>query len=131
MSFGARKGANGQDVLIVDVREPDEVALGSIPSSVNLPLSELKDALSPNFGEGDFKKVNYPLPLSHHNKADEQKFAFNKPMPNQNLIFFCRSGKRSATAAEAAGKNGYNNVRNYQGSWLDWSKREKEADNDD
>jgi 3-mercaptopyruvate sulfurtransferase SseA len=63
--------------------------------------------------------------------ADDQKFAFNKPMPNQNLIFFCRSGKRSATAAEAAGKNGYNNVRNYQGSWLDWSKREKEADNDD
>lgn len=49
--------AYNQDVLIVDVREPDEVALGSIPSSVNLPLSELKDALSPNFGEGDFKKV--------------------------------------------------------------------------
>jgi len=58
---GARKGANGQDVLIVDVREPDEVALGSIPSSVNLPLSELKDALSPNFGEGDFKKVSHAL----------------------------------------------------------------------
>jgi 3-mercaptopyruvate sulfurtransferase SseA len=52
-------------------------------------------------------------------------------MPDQNLIFFCRSGKRSATAAEAAGKNGYNNVRNYQGSWLDWTKREKQADNDD
>jgi len=55
--------ADKQDVLIVDVREPDEVSLGSIPSSVNLPLSELKDALSPNFGEGDFKKVS-PLPLT-------------------------------------------------------------------
>jgi rhodanese-related sulfurtransferase len=48
----------------VDVREPDEVALGSIPSSVNLPLSELKDALSPNFGEGDFKKVGLIKPIS-------------------------------------------------------------------
>jgi rhodanese-related sulfurtransferase len=57
-----REGPNDQDVLIVDVREPDEVSLGSIPSSVNLPLSELKDALSPNFGEGDFKKVRiFPL----------------------------------------------------------------------
>lgn len=42
----------------MDVREPDEVALGSIPSAVNLPLSELKGALDPNFNEGDFKKVS-------------------------------------------------------------------------
>jgi len=56
--------ADKQDVLIVDVREPDEVSLGSIPSSVNLPLSELQDALSPNFGEGDFKKVSPSFILS-------------------------------------------------------------------
>lgn len=59
-----KKGADKQDVLIVDVREPDEVSLGSIPSSVNLPFSELKDALSPNFGEGDFKKVSPSFILS-------------------------------------------------------------------
>ena len=150
--------------MIVDVREPDEVSLGSIPSSVNLPLSELKDALSPNFGEGDFKKVSlvpminqsifpiavnsipYPpnnqisthlLPrqpphssLVRATRANAQKFAFNKPLPSQNMIFFCRSGKRSASAAEQAGKNGYGNVRNYQGSWLDWQKREKESGDD-
>jgi 3-mercaptopyruvate sulfurtransferase SseA len=54
-----------------------------------------------------------------------QKFAFPKPLPAQNIIFFCRSGKRSATAAEWAGEKGYANVRNYTGSWLDWTKREK------
>jgi 3-mercaptopyruvate sulfurtransferase SseA len=64
-------------------------------------------------------------------KLIDQKFAFNKPLPSQNIIFFCRSGKRSATASEQAGKNGYGNVRNYVGSWLDWTKREKQADNDD
>jgi rhodanese-related sulfurtransferase len=122
--------------LIVDVREPDEVALGSIPSSVNLPLSELKEALSPNFGQGDFQKVcrrrpQADRPSACHAGANEQKFAFTKPMPNQNIVFFCRSGKRSASAAEQAGKNGYGNVRNYQGSWLDWQKREKESNDSD
>ncbi|KAI9635144.1 endoplasmic reticulum protein [Dioszegia hungarica] len=103
------------DVLIVDVREPDEVALGSIPSAVSLPLSQLRDALDKNFGPGEFQK----------------QFAFSKPLTSQNLIFFCRSGKRSATASEWAHEKGYNNVRNYQGSWLDWSKREKESGSDE
>ncbi|KAK6905680.1 endoplasmic reticulum protein [Kwoniella mangroviensis CBS 8886] len=102
------------DILIVDVREPDEVALGSIPSAVNLPLSRLKDALDKGFNPGDFQK----------------EFAFSKPTYDQNIIFFCRSGKRSANAAELAGEKGYGNVRNYVGSWLDWSKREGE-DKDD
>jgi 3-mercaptopyruvate sulfurtransferase SseA len=57
-----------------------------------------------------------------------QKYAFSKPLPSQNIIFFCRSGKRSATAAEWAGDQGYPNIRNYSGSWLEWSKREKEED---
>ena len=61
----------------MDVREPDEVSLGSIPSSVNLPLSELKDALSPNFGEGDFKKVSlfsfHPLYPSTHSSSVTEK----------------------------------------------------------
>ncbi|WWD17917.1 hypothetical protein CI109_102362 [Kwoniella shandongensis] len=103
------------NVLLVDVREPDEVALGSIPSAVNLPLSRLKDALDRGFNAGDFQK----------------EFAFSKPTYDQNIIFFCRSGKRSANAAELASERGYPNIRNYQGSWLDWSKREGEGDKDD
>ncbi|KAK4684369.1 thiosulfate:glutathione sulfurtransferase, partial [Tremellales sp. Uapishka_1] len=103
------------DILIIDVREPDEVALGSIPSSVNLPLSTLKEALDSKTNAGDFQR----------------KYAFTKPLPSQNIIFFCRSGKRSASAAEIAGDKGYPNVRNYVGSWLDWSKREKAEENDD
>ena len=42
----------------MDVREPDEVALGSIPSAVSLPLSQLRDALDKNFGPGEFQKVS-------------------------------------------------------------------------
>ena len=60
-----------------------------------------------------------------------QKYAFSKPFSSQNIIFFCRSGKRSATAAELAGEKGYKNVRNYKGSWLDWTKRESAQGGDD
>lgn len=99
------------DVLLIDVREPDEVALGMIPSAVNLPLSTLKEALDPHFNPGQFQKA----------------YAFNKPLPTQNIVFYCRSGKRSATASELASERGYKNIRNYQGSYLDWEAREKQG----
>jgi rhodanese-related sulfurtransferase len=99
------------DILLVDVREPDEIALGSIPSSVSIPLSVLKDHLNTTYSEGDFRKEH----------------GFPKPFPQQKIIFYCRSGKRSATACELAGEAGYKNVRNYEGSWLDWTKKEQEA----
>lgn len=43
---------------MVDVREPDEVALGTIPSAVSLPLSQLRDALDKNYSPGEFQKVS-------------------------------------------------------------------------
>jgi len=98
-----------QKVVLIDVREPEEIAQGSIPSSVALPLSGIKAAiLSP---PGEF----------------EQKYGFRKPGDgSQDVIFYCRSGKRSATACDEAVKQGWQNVKNYEGSWLDWTKREAE-----
>jgi rhodanese-related sulfurtransferase len=78
-----------QDILLIDVREKDEVAQGAIPSSVNIPLSVFVDALrsSPE----DFQRVH----------------GFPKPRKDQDMIFYCRSGKRSATAADSAKDNGF------------------------
>ncbi|KLT42699.1 Rhodanese-like protein [Cutaneotrichosporon oleaginosum] len=103
------------DVLLVDVREPDENALGSIPSAVNLPLSRLDDALAVGFNPGAF----------------QQEFAFPKPVNGQNIVFYCRSGKRSATACEVANRHGYLNTRNYVGSWLEWCEKEGIDNNED
>ncbi|BGO91391.1 hypothetical protein NBRC10512_007131 [Rhodotorula toruloides] len=97
------------DVLIVDVREPSEVALGSIPSSVNLPLSVFEKAMS--LDEGDFVK----------------EFGWRKPGKSQPIVFYCRAGARAQTALDLAKHKGYKYLRNYQGSWLDWEKREKES----
>ncbi|KAH9949021.1 Rhodanese-like protein [Amylocystis lapponica] len=94
------------DKYLIDVREPDEVRLGTIPSAVNLPLSVLSGAL--------------------HLKPDTFKaqYGFDKPQKDQEIVFYCRSGKRSTTACDVAKRNGFTNLLNYKGSWLDWVERE-------
>lgn len=94
------------DAYLIDVREPQEVVQGSIPSSVNLPLSVLANAL--NLGPGDFRTQH----------------GFDKPEPSQEIIFYCRSGRRSASACDIARRHGYKNLFNYEGSWLNWVARE-------
>jgi rhodanese-related sulfurtransferase len=71
------------------VREPDEVIQGMIPSAVNIPLSVLGAAL-------------------HTARAEFlEKFGFEKPRWEQEVIFYCRSGMRSTTASDVAKRNGY------------------------
>ncbi|PCH33437.1 Rhodanese-like protein [Wolfiporia cocos MD-104 SS10] len=101
-----RTQAPSPDAYLIDVREPDEVLQGSIPSSVNLPLSGLATSLHLNATE--FKA----------------KHGFEKPKHDQEVVFYCRSGKRSASACDIAKRNGFTNISNYQGSWLDWSAKE-------
>ena len=78
-----------QNAYLIDVREPDEVIQGSIPSSVNLPLSVLANSL--------YLQQN----------AFKAKHGFDKPGKEQEIVFYCRSGKRSATACDIAKRNGY------------------------
>ncbi|EKM60887.1 uncharacterized protein PHACADRAFT_247105 [Phanerochaete carnosa HHB-10118-sp] len=94
------------DKYLIDVREPDEVLQGSIPSAVNLPLSVLANSLH-----------------LHHEKF-KVRFGWEKPRKDQEIVFYCRSGKRSASACDIAKRNGYTNILNYKGSWLDWTARE-------
>ncbi|KAF8529460.1 Rhodanese-like domain-containing protein [Gautieria morchelliformis] len=96
-----------EDAYLIDVREPEEIAQGSIPSSVPLPLSTLSSSL--------------------HLRGDEflDKHGFMKPAYNQEIVFYCRSGRRSATASDVARRNGYTNVKNYEGSWLDWVRKDR------
>ncbi|BGP50560.1 hypothetical protein JCM10450v2_006479 [Rhodotorula kratochvilovae] len=93
-------------VLLIDVREPAEVALGSIPSSVNLPLSSFEKSLA--MDEGDFTRVN----------------GFHKPTKKQPMIFYCKAGVRAQTAVDLARSQGYKLARNYEGSYNDWVAKE-------
>ncbi|KAI0005486.1 Rhodanese-like domain-containing protein [Russula compacta] len=78
-----------ENAYLIDVREPDEVLQGIIPSA-------------------KFK----------------EKYGFQKPAFDQEIVFYCRSGMRSSTASDVARRNGYKNILNYKGSWLDWTARE-------
>lgn len=95
------------DTVIVDVREPEELQQGFIPTAHNLPLTHvLAGAFA--LDEATF----------------EQKFGWKKPSKDQELIIYCKKGKRSGIATDWAKKGGYTNITEYRGSWLDWATRE-------
>lgn len=96
-------------ITIIDVREPDEVAQGIIPSAVSVPLSKFQTAFSGSGTGGNFS----------------QDFGFDRPEFDAPIIVYCRSGKRSQEALEYARSQGWWNVRNYKGSWLDWTAKEE------
>ena len=87
--------ARGEEVFLVDVREPDEVAEWAYPIGVHIPLGELGDRL----GE---------LP------ADTP------------IVLACRSGGRSATAANALSEAGWT-AENLTGGALAWAAGEPDA----
>ena len=108
---------------LVDVRSPDEYsgkrlhmpdypnegALrgGHIPSAKSIPWAK---AINPD--DGTFKT------------AEELKSIYEKEnnlKPNDDIIAYCRIGERSShTWFVLKNLLGYNNVRNYDGSWTEW-----------
>ncbi|XP_063243429.1 rhodanese domain-containing protein CG4456-like [Bacillus rossius redtenbacheri] len=97
-----------KSALIVDVRNPEELREGAIPTSVNVPLGELEHAL--------------------RDLTDEQfraRYGRAKPRPTDKLVFSCRLGGRAAQATQTAAALGYCNVFNYKGSWTEWAERSR------
>ncbi|KAG8274905.1 thiosulfate sulfurtransferase activity protein [Homalodisca vitripennis] len=79
-----------QDTILIDVRENEELAeTGTIPGAHHIPVGEVAKALATP--DEEFKKM----------------YKFSKPAQDSNVIFSCRSGKRSLAALEVALANGY------------------------
>ena len=83
---------------IVDVRTPTEFAAGHVPGAVNIPLSELQVQL---------KKVG------------------NKRKP---VVVYCRSGSRSAHAANILRSRGFNQVLDMK-AMTNWGRLQTVAAN--
>ncbi|KAF9580499.1 hypothetical protein BGW38_002839 [Lunasporangiospora selenospora] len=101
--------SNGKKAVLIDVREDGEVAQGIIPTSHHVPLANIQEALA--LPEKDF----------------ETRFGFKKFGKDDEVIFYCRSGRRSGMAFDLARQLGYSGVRNYSGSWLDYESKAKKA----
>ena len=85
------KSMNRNGALLLDVREPDEYHQGHAPGSVLIPLGQLKSRLR------------------------EIRAFESKP-----IAIICRSGRRSAQAAEILSQSGFADVSNVQGGMLAW-----------
>ncbi|KAJ9629601.1 hypothetical protein H2203_001981 [Taxawa tesnikishii (nom. ined.)] len=97
-------GSPSSDRILIDVREPAEYEAGYIPSAINIPVSSQPDALF--LPEEEF----------------EDRFGFEKPSKDKELVFYCKAGVRSSAAAQLAQRQGYQKIGEYRGSWLDWQR---------
>lgn len=87
----------GEGIVLLDVRTQEEYDAGHIPGAVCLPNEDITE--------------NRPLP---YDKEAE-------------ILVYCRSGRRSALAAEKLAKMGYENVADF-GGILDWPYETTTAD---
>ena len=79
-----------QNYVILDVRRPDEYALGHIPGAINVP-----------------------------NETIGSSAITELPDKNQLILVYCRSGNRSKQAAKKLVALGYTNVVEF-GGIIDW-----------
>ena len=83
---------NEPDVIILDVRTPEEFASGHIEGALNI-----------DFNSGDF--------------ANE----ITRLNPSETYAIYCRSGSRSGQAASIMHKAGFHDVSNLNGGVIDWT----------
>ena len=86
-----KKIANGDPLILLDVRRDEEHAENNIPNSIHIPLQQLEE------------------------RIDELM-----PHQAEHIVVYCRSGNRSAQACMFLGMVGFENVENLRGGMLTW-----------
>lgn len=81
-----------EGLVILDVRAPDEFAGGRIPGATMINIYE------PSFAE--------------------DVLALDRSVP---YLVYCKAGSRSRSAVEFMAANGFTDVADYGGGWLEWS----------
>jgi sulfur-carrier protein adenylyltransferase/sulfurtransferase len=82
--------SGGEQIVVIDVREPDEFARGKIPGAYTIPRGVLE------------MQVDGRLPLE------------------STVVLYCGGGARSALACKSLADMGYDKVENLQGGWQSW-----------
>lgn len=100
--------ANKEKVLFLDVRTRAEVNFLGIPSvaDANIPYMEIDSMYSWDEKKGVFKLE----PNSGFMTEVQQRIKQKGMDTNSRIIVMCRSGDRSAKAADLLAKSGYKNV---------------------
>jgi len=90
----------GEMILLIDVREKSEYNYGYIPGAINISRGLL-----------EFKMDN--------EKFWEDQFLY-LPEKTDEIIVYCKKGKRGILAADALKSLGFANVKNLTGGWKNW-----------
>lgn len=90
-----------KDILVIDVREPGEYAEGHIAGAVNFPrgVLEMKIQMHPAVKDAE-------APLEELNKYE--------------IYLICRSGARSALAANSLQQMGFEQIKSVAGGMMQW-----------
>lgn len=94
----------GEELLLLDIREPAEFSRLYIPGSINVPRGVLEQSC-----EWDYEETQPQLAASR----------------DQHIVIICRSGKRSVLAADVMQQMGFNNVvslRTGVRGWCDYEQ---------
>ncbi|NVJ51017.1 MAG: hypothetical protein HWE13_13700 [Gammaproteobacteria bacterium] len=103
VSIEALRASLGQNPIVIDVREPGEYANGHVPKAINIPRGVL-----------EFQIDGHP---AINNCLSEQQNLRDQP-----IYLYCRTGGRSALAAESLQNLGFNQVISVAGGFVEWEK---------
>ncbi|XP_068793981.1 thiosulfate:glutathione sulfurtransferase isoform X3 [Struthio camelus] len=107
VSYEEFKDLKKSNIVHIDVRERWEIdRFGKIPESINIPLSELAEALQ--MSPADF----------------EEQYRQKMPAKSDHMVFSCLAGVRSKQALGFAMALGFSRVQHYAGGFEEWAKRE-------
>jgi len=90
----------GEMILIIDVREHGEYIYGYIPGAVNISRGVL-----------EFRIGN--------EKFWDSQFLY-LPEKTEEIIIYCKKGRRGVLAVNSLKSLGYSNVKNLEGGWKQW-----------
>lgn len=93
-----------EEIVLIDVREPGEFSEGHIAGAVNIPrgVLEMKIHLHPKVKDSE-------TPLEELN--------------NNEIYLICRSGARSALAANTMQNMGFDNIKSVAGGMVAWQEK--------
>ncbi len=91
---------NGDMILLIDTREPAEFNAGYIPGAVNIPRGVLEFEID--------------------NEAFWDEAMLYMPEKEEEIIIYCKKGKRSILAACTLKKLGYKKVYYLSDGWKNW-----------
>jgi rhodanese-related sulfurtransferase len=85
-----------RSMIVLDVRTPGEYAAGHVPGAINIPHTELAARLPELEGARD-----------------------------RDIVVYCRTGNRTATALGVLEKSGFRRLFHLQGDYTRWSEERR------